>query len=456
MISEKIKKIMRYLNIFLLVLIMGVFSTSLMGCSAKKESVNEDDGETINFTVDMDYSFNSVNGGYTVDVTYKDGLFKNSAKKFNKQLALFAFGNAISNATDKTIAEFYKNAEFTDDVYLSTQYYETPTEDSVAYSFATKSTPEFKIVSVSVRGFNYKMEWVGNFNTGSTGNHENYSLKAEEIYSELKDYLSSLNGEKTKLLMTGYSRGGGIINALSELVLSDETFPINSDDVFVYTFEAPRAIEKNNVKKYKNVFNIVNSADIVTHLLPENFGFYRHGVDVEIFSDKVDELLSDLNENIVLPKFISNNENFKNQTDFPVYLFNTLTNYDADANYTLKSREDYAAHYQDAIKYFIKTANSLNSSSRSEIMGAFLENNLNFYMVLAAKDGLYEFLLPFLEKDGIAFDSEELRENCNTISNFIKHPALPLLLQIPLYKNDFVRCIYMHSPETIYVLLKNM
>ena len=447
---------MRFIKSLIAISVIPVMFAASLGCgnAPLEDDFYTDDTGAINFNVSADYFFDGPSEEYEINVTYKDVLFKHSAEKFNKHLALFAFGNAVSTDRGDRVSKFYRNADFTD-IYVSPSYNEVPTENSCAYAFACKNVGDAKLISVAMRSGNYGAEWAGNFAVGSSGNHENFDEKAHSIYLSLNSYLKTYENENLKLLVTGYSRGGGMANALAGIILSNKDFPIAQENVYVYTFGSPRVIEKSNVKAYKNVFNIINSADMITELIPKSFGFYRHGKDIDIYSETVEELLKSLSEDIYMPPFTARAKTFSKDLEFTEYFIKSLTAYDENPQYALNTRENYFKNYEATISYILKTFFTLKSSTLRKIQNDFADKNTMFLLEFLKEDKLYEYLLPFIAEDGIIFSEEELRYHCGVIVNFIKYPAAFLLSDFMLYKNNFSRMLSMHYPETAYVLMKN-
>ena len=90
------------------------------------------------------------------------------------------------------------------------------------------------------------------------------------------------NGNKVKLWITGYSRGGAVANILASM-LDDEKVKYPCQ-VYAYTFAAPKtAIIKNthcHDTIYRNIFNILSPNDPVYNIPPSNWDFGRFGICV--------------------------------------------------------------------------------------------------------------------------------------------------------------------------------
>ena len=82
---------------------------------------------------------------------------------------------------------------------------------------------------------------------------------------------------KRKLIIAGYSHGGGLA------VLAHEDLYYHKADPTTYTFGAPRVLwlpDKRILPRFEKLTNIVNRGDIATHVPPYLIG-YRHAGKVQ-------------------------------------------------------------------------------------------------------------------------------------------------------------------------------
>ena len=120
------------------------------------------------------------------------------------------------------------------------------------------------------------------------GDHSGYRTAALEILSELDGWIaeSESRGSEVSVLLTGHSRGGAVAGLLAAMLDDAAAEGRSSSDlrVYAYTFASPRttASARGNDRRYANIFNIVNPADIVTRVPLENWGYIRYGVDVPL------------------------------------------------------------------------------------------------------------------------------------------------------------------------------
>ena len=96
-------------------------------------------------------------GHYTIDVKIGNSYFARSSYLYNKKIALFSFGLAVSTDTEENLKAFFDKGGFDDDV-TTYGYDHAPTEDSVACGIAKKTMGDYTLVAVAVRGFNYSAE----------------------------------------------------------------------------------------------------------------------------------------------------------------------------------------------------------------------------------------------------------------------------------------------------------
>ena len=132
-------------------------------------------------------------------------------------------------------------------------------------------------VILAIRGTG-EGEWKLNMELMPSGDYnlpfaENFFLAAQDILSTQDEYFGAL-GEPT-ILITGHSRGAAVANVLGAYL----TDRFGEDRVRVYTFATPGTV-RGEPKPYRNIFNVINPADIITYLPFPQWGFGRYGIDV--------------------------------------------------------------------------------------------------------------------------------------------------------------------------------
>ena len=396
---------------------------------------------------------------YSLPFTYSESLFAQEPNCFSADIATFAYGNAIANQTGYLINKFYTDAGF-DHIFLSETYNTTPTNTSIAYAFAHKAMNQKDFVAVSIRGFNYGQEWADNFNLGLEGEHNGFAARADEVNNALKTYMANNGYQKntSALLINGYSRGGAVANLLAKRA-NDEEAVASKDNIFAYTFEAPQgALERGS---YDNIFNVLSQGDLITHVAPTAYGFTRYGIDVDIYDANIDTLVKRFDETREFPPFSSDlPEECADDTQVPDFFIDRIVAYDAydesdpTSPKNARTREEFANNYQETVQYGLNLYFSLKSSTVSSIKEGISAFEGWAIFGLLQEDGLYNFLKPYIDADGVEYNPADLQAHCNNAVRFLTGPAISFLA-IALNEDVLSRTIQQHTPEINYVLLKN-
>ena len=397
-------------------------------------------------------------------VYFKDSYVNDVSTKFNKDLAVFSYGCALASENKDVATKFFNDLGFD-----KISYYGSTVEDyeGICYSFAHKKINDTDLVIVSPRGVGYSTEWAGNFDLGVTGNHKDYDECATKILNKLKTYIDT-NKETSnlKILLTGYSRGGGVSNVLSYKLMNLENKLTDVNNLYSYTFGTPKGVLKQENINYSNVFNIINSADIITHLAPDSYGFTRCGIDIDIYENDPDTIIKNYNSKYELPKFSPMSGSFTKETEVPVYILSKLTGYETtdteQAKYTLKNREEFVQNYQGTLSFVLETYFKMNILTKAKIIARVgemaKESMWNLLSLISSGENLYNFLKPFLQEDkGEAYTTEydqKLLAACNTLIGLVQGAGASLLVfAMDPYKDVIMRSVYMHTTATYYILL---
>ena len=401
-----------------------------------------------------------------VDANYSDSDFEAKSNVMNENLKVLSFAASCATASISDANAFYTTMGYDNVFYAG---YEQITADSIGYIIAHKSFGSYDVVSITIRGFNYGKEWINNFTVGSEGNHTGFDASANEIYEKLNEYISKIGDKTIKLWVTGYSRGGGVANVLASKLLKErEEIKVEKDNVFVYTYEAPRGLIEENAVAYDNVFNFVNDIDPIARLLPEEYGLYRCGTDVVINKDKdMDEALKALDPTLSLPAFtpMETPYKFANEKELIDVLLNgLLEEYEGAEDVSMATREKYATNIEPSARYLIEFFMDLPQNVLNEFMNTFKNFDKSIVMQwLFTDNGLYSVILkPILDKSEYAYDAEKLEPACNVadrllktklslIAAFIDTATLSINQQMV---DNVMRVAGMHYPETVYALIK--
>jgi len=393
---------------------------------------------------------------YALSFELSDGALKNDSSSFSKDIAMFAFGNAIANQTKTTINKFYTDAGF-DHISLSGTYDSEPTKTSIAYAFAHKTINGKDFISASIRGFNYGQEWFDNFNVGLTGEHNGFAARADIVNTALKSYLSE-NGyakDNVQLLINGYSRGGAVANLLAKRVNDDVV--AKAENIYAYTFEAPKgALERG---EYNNIYNIISSGDIITNFAPEAYGFTRYGQDIDAYTADIDAKLAAYDANLFLPPMVD--PETTNDTVLAKAIIDNMVAYkndpdDPTSSKDVQTREAFVNNYQQSVGYAITLFMSLKTETVNSLKEGLNELGMMDKLgLITTEDALYNFLKPYIDADGVEYVDEELHTHINNAVSFAKGPGFAVVM---LAAGDGVieRMIGLHTPEVNYVLLSNL
>lgn len=406
-------------------------------------------------TVKMDTLLSSERSTCDLNFEYNDVLFESNAKEYNKRLSLLSFANSVATAYPENGQKFYTDLEFSDITVC--QYSGTITKDTVGHFFAHKKVGEFEIFAVNFQGFYYEAAWTNNFQIGKTGDHEGFMLRANEVYIELQDYITSHNdGSSIKLWINGYSRGGALSNALAYLIMSDDKIAVAQNNLFVYTFEAPAPLSEEHAIAYENVHNVINSNDLITNVPPAKYGLKRCGVDYEIYDVNVSAIAKGFDQSIDIPAFKTSSDT-NNDTEFMSYLFGFVFDNTKSDDVNANNRNNYVDNYQTGLGNFVGYIFMLSSNSRSSML-ATLSDNATTIISDSTGEKLRDFIKPYMITDDIPFTEDGLLSDCAVTVKAITNLFVEILFSAqfsPNFKGDLMRLFYVHFPEVDYALILN-
>ncbi|MCR5332108.1 MAG: lipase family protein [Lachnospiraceae bacterium] len=187
------------------------------------------------------------------------------------------------------------------EILLQANYDKDPADPShtCAFTLAKKKVPyngsERDLLLITVRGTE-SGEWFSNFDfaashSDETAFAENFLQSAQDVYVRILPSL--LANPDALILVCGHSRGAACANLLG-MTLDDLR---SKENVYVYTFATPATIRSDyDPESYSNIFNLINPADMVTHLPLAGWGYKRIGNDIILDGDPglVDTLKQDM------------------------------------------------------------------------------------------------------------------------------------------------------------------
>lgn len=449
------QKLLLTLSVAATLVLTGCGTKNNSGSSKTSDSSSSEEipENTVTFNLPS-MSDGAKEGGYDITVPYSDDYFKTSAKVYHKDLSMLSFGASMTTGSKNKVQSFYDDIDF-DNFVACDEYDETPTETSVGYTLAHKTIDNADLFAVTIRGLEYGMEWANNTKIGSEGNHAGFEARVNKIYTALKGYVTEYASKEAKLWISGYSRGGGIANLLADKLLKENSFNVSAENMYVYTFEAPRGVDKENASNWENVHNIINSADLITYIAPDQYGLARCGQDIDIYNSDVTDLMKIFDNNIDVPEFAPWSGSYATDQEKATFLLGTLLT-EGEEESSMATRELFVKNYQDDIGYALGIVFGISDDCKDEIIEAVKAKGTSEIMALLEDDNLYDFIKPFFDKYEFKYDDTKLKSACRTIQKGVNGPLMSIVLFAFLDTTKALpRAIAMHYTDTVYVLLKN-
>ena len=394
-----------------------------------------------------------------LDIPYESFSFAHASTSFNKNLALSAL-NFVSKAPYKEkISEAYLSFGF-EDVTYSPDYEVEESETTLLYVLGHKNIDGYNLINFTIAGYEYKKPWKENFNLGKTGNHQGFNQMALKALSPLIAYLREHGGTNSKVFINGYSRSAAIANILCTILLDNSI--VSEANLYAYLFETPKGIEISNTKSYPSIFNIINSADLITYVSPTEYGHKRAGVDIDINNEFAEEILLSYDKNLIVPSFTPNNNAYQNDQEFIAYLLSLLLEQsdsykNGSSTFDISSRNAYCDNIQDDASYLIGVIFSLEYDELSELTDSFDDIELSQIANILEDDGLYNLISPVLLEHGASFEEERLKASLNKLVKALKEkPSLMGKVTDKGFLDNALRTIYFHTLETVLPLLLNL
>ena len=436
-------------NRFPLLIGLSALSLLITSCGSKSSTFKTE------VKVKMDAGMNSEKTSYDLKMDYDDDYFLKDAKAYNKDLALLSFASSLASKTPSRGNEFFKTIEFKD---VTTKNYDSTSEDGSAYILAHKSLKKYELVSIAIRGFDYQKEWANNLKLGISGDHEGFTQSSNDIYKELQSYISSYaNNKPLKLWINGYSRGGALSNVLSSIIIRNKQIDVSLENMFVYTFESPRGLTKENAIEYESIHNIVNSCDLITNIAPEKYELYRCGKDVDIYNSDVSGIVYNFDKNIIIPSLVTA-ASYNNDTQLVSYIINGVVNNsgisdDRSAN----DRVHFANNYQNGFSYLTGLIFSLKGTTRTKMISSLKNMGSSVLPMISDETGsqLSSFLKTYLNADAVIYDETLLLSSSAVACKAFKSIGSHIISIFTNANSNMTRLLDMHYPEVAYALLLN-
>ncbi len=215
---------------------------------------------------------------------YSDDFFSEPSSVMNEHLrtisadlALAAFGS-LGEDNAANAVDLLTKLEYNPEVDVQDVEGE-PTKDTIGSYITYTTTAEDKnIIAVALRGSRYGAEWANTLRPGTEGDLEGLTEASQKVVERITAFCESREITADKIWITGYSRSGAVADLTGKYINKHlDEFGITADDLYVYTFEAPRASAENT--QYANIHDVINPNDVVPIVYPEQWGIYHAGVE---------------------------------------------------------------------------------------------------------------------------------------------------------------------------------
>ena len=150
------------------------------------------------------------------------------------------------------------------------------------------------LVVVTVRGSVTMDDWINNILTQLYPLDNRFVALKDKIADNLDSYISDLSNPI--ILVTGHCLGAAIANLLA----AELSATLGVEYVYAYTFGTPQVVTESlgqEAISYTNIFNILNSNDVVTYVpttwIPFTNFWSRHGIDIPLNMPYSDNLFTD-------------------------------------------------------------------------------------------------------------------------------------------------------------------
>lgn len=206
-------------------------------------------------------------------------LLPQSSSQYDRHLAKQLLPSCALQLADE-IALLHQLNGFS--VIKQAHYDDNSTEHISAYTLSggivQQGDSRKKALLLTLRSTANASGWYSNFDFSGDEDSfyaTNFLTAAQSIFDEIKLILEEQDKD-TLLLINGYSRGAACANLLG-LLCNDL---LGQEKVFVYTYATPTTVKKEaSNTDAPNIFNHINTADIVPDLPLTAWGFGRAGID---------------------------------------------------------------------------------------------------------------------------------------------------------------------------------
>ena len=448
-------------------IILSVVPMLLLGCdkTEKKETNTKEKGVV---KINLPATLNTSKSYYKQSYKYDNEFFSHSATEFNDDLKMLSFASAMVTLSEDMSKSFFETMFFDN---VECFGYDQVTTDSIGYTLAHKEIDNYHLIGINVRGLNYGAEWCNNFTLGESGNHVGFTNSANEIYAAISNYISSYEDASFKMWITGYSRGGGVANVLADQIMYENSFGLDQNKLYVYTFEAPAGIAAENKVAYPNVFNMINSQDLVPEIPPRQYGLVRCGIDVNINNINVKTWTKSFDKGIYLHDFTPDaSKGYTTAEEFLAHFIELLIEDNEEAPAEQKeafvgTRSEYYQNVQNEMCYLLGFIMNQPSSVLNKIINALRSSVLIIASayIMSDYEAIYNIIYPKLDESHVQYDPEVLKPAVVKITKYafgrkslleeaIDYSSMSIS---QTFLNNVMLTVDLHFPEMSYILLSN-
>lgn len=265
------------------------------------------DSSVINRPISLvDDTENTTTAEPVADFTAFEAVFQHTANKVDKELALQSAMASNKAYNKQGIFDYLVSLGFDKDSIVQEDYESTATH-SVAITMAQREvvdengTPK-TLYALIIRGTNSTLEWVSNFDIGTSSVSKGFDKAASRVMGYFAKYVKNhapLDGSFTDgnyLVWTcGHSRGAAVANLIAGKYLP---MYLASDNVYAYTFATPNVDRDATI--CKNIFNFVIQGDLVPRVPFREWGFERYGLTINYTNDKLNGITLNTNRSTTM------------------------------------------------------------------------------------------------------------------------------------------------------------
>lgn len=452
----------------LLIVLSTVLALLLLLCACEDSSRREAPGDVIVFNSNIGIFMNSTEK--TLTNTFKTEYFRRDGTEFDKELAMLSLPVAAPSDRKTAMANIVAMG------FDNIKYYWNTDEFPLlcSYIMGHRTVDDSELIVVYLNYVNYDVEWSANLVIGENGNHEGFEVGAQQVYMALKRYVNDYySGRKLKLWLTGYSRGGGLSDALAYKILKDKNGDVRvlnvaDEDMYAYSFEAPATVI-DNATTYDCIHSIIVDSDLIAALPPGDYGLKHPGVKHLLNGDQnnLNNLLHKyIDPNLSMPVFSNDitelQVHFDNPEAFVDYFLDNLLDPTGEESSEMpnlfKSRSTFHADVEPRLAYLLQVLMRQRRVGLNALV-AFVneEGALNVFSRWIQEDGFYNDLSGILDKNAVVYYDAQLRNACSLLPSLYNSQQMLLLFKFvgaPSFGDNALYTVYSHCPEVFYVLLK--